>query len=151
MRNRALLMLAAMILLAVACGPQPLPDAPTSIPTLIAATLPPEQPTTPAQPGGTAQPGTTATAGGAGNGGDVAAGQDIFQTNCTACHNLTTETKVGPGLAGLFQREALPTGKPVTDENLAEWIHTGGGGMPPFPFDEAQTAALIAYLKEATQ
>jgi mono/diheme cytochrome c family protein len=150
MRNHGLLLLAVIILFAVACGAQPLPDAPTPIPTLIPATLPPEQPTQAVQGGQTPQAGGTATTGG-GTAEQVAAGKQIFDTNCTPCHNLTTETKVGPGLAGLYQFTALPNGKPVTDANVSEWIHTGGGGMPAFTFDEAQTAALIAYLKEATK
>jgi mono/diheme cytochrome c family protein len=149
MKTRLFFLTAVVILLVGACGLQPLPDEPTSIPTLIPATMPPAGET------GTVQAGTTPTgtftAGGEGGAEQIAAGQQIFETNCTPCHTLTTETLVGPGLQGLFQRQALPTGKPVTDENLADWIHTGGGGMPAFPFDEAQTAALIAFLKDATQ
>ena len=55
------------------------------------------------------------------------------------CHNLDSTTKVGPGLGGLFNKSQLPNGNPVTDANLAGWIHSGGTGlqgfpaMPPFP------------------
>jgi mono/diheme cytochrome c family protein len=123
----------ALVTFALGCaGPQPLPLAPTPIPTLIPATLPPE-PTLAPLPTSTGPSGAT-----------------IFANNCSTCHNLTAEPRVGPGLAGLFERTQLPNGGPVTDANLAEWIHTGGGGMPGFPLSDADTAALIAYLKEAT-
>jgi len=145
MKKRFAVLTVVVVLLVGACGLQPLPDEPTSIPTLIPATLPPAQPTEPVQAG------ITPTTGGGDGSEAIAAGRQIFETNCTVCHTLTAETLVGPGLQGLFQRQALPTGQPVTDENLADWIHTGGGGMPAFPFDETQTAALIAFLKDATQ
>ena len=77
---------------------------------------------------------------------------DTFDTVCAACHNLTSELKVGPGLAGLFDREELPSGKPVNDENLIDWIHTGGGIMPGFPNIEGeQLDSLVGFLKEATK
>ena len=82
--------------------------------------------------------------------GDVS--NQTFDTICIACHNLSGEQKVGPGLAGLFDREELPSGKPVNDENLTEWIHTGGGAMPGFPNIEGeQLDELLAFLKEATK
>lgn len=33
-----------------------------------------------------------------------AKGQTLWQQNCTSCHNLTAEKKVGPGMKGLFER-----------------------------------------------
>ena len=30
--------------------------------------------------------------------GDAAAGETIFKNNCAACHNVTAEKSVGPGL-----------------------------------------------------
>jgi mono/diheme cytochrome c family protein len=81
----------------------------------------------------------------------AAATADVFNKNCSACHNLTTERKVGPGLQGLFSLPALPNGKPVTDENLRDWIRNGGGSMPPIALSDADLEAVIAYLKEATQ
>jgi mono/diheme cytochrome c family protein len=97
--------------------------------------------------GGTAAP-TEAAAGGE---DALAAGAEVFQQNCAVCHNLTTETKVGPGLAGVFGRDQLPNGQPVNDDNLREWIRTGGGGMPAIPLTDEQLDVLIPYLKDATQ
>jgi mono/diheme cytochrome c family protein len=126
--------LMAFAALALACaGPQPLPLAPTPIPTLIPATLPPEP---------TQAPLPTSTG---------PAGASIFGSNCSTCHNLTAERKVGPGLQGLFSLPALPNGKPVNDENLRDWIRNGGGAMPPIALSDADLAAVIAYLKQATQ
>jgi len=58
---------------------------------------------------------------------------------------------VGPGLAGVFNREALPNGNPVTDDNLKDWIRNGGGGMPGLLLTDEDRAVVIAFLKEATQ
>jgi mono/diheme cytochrome c family protein len=88
----------------------------------------------------------------------LAVGKQVFDVNCAGCHNLDATPKRGPGLAGLFSLPNLPNGKPVTDENVADWIHTGGSGlagyppMPPRPQVQGdQLTALIAYLKEATK
>jgi mono/diheme cytochrome c family protein len=143
MTNKHLVFLALVLLLAVACGPQPLPAAPTPIPTLAPATLPAVTPTQPAS--------TEATPTGAGTQDQVAAGQQIFDQNCSVCHNLTTERKVGPGLAGLFGISQLPDGKPFNQANLEDWIRTGGRGMPGFPLSDQQMAELIAYLQQATK
>jgi hypothetical protein len=59
--------------------------------------------------------------------------------------------KVGPGLTGLFDREALPNGNLVNEENLAEWITNGGGAMPGVALADDQMAALIAFLIESTE
>ncbi|MFN2226771.1 MAG: c-type cytochrome [Anaerolineae bacterium] len=136
-----------LLLLVSACGPQPLPEEPTPIPTLAPATLPAATATEPAA-GGETTSGGEATPGG----GDlVAAGQQVFEQNCSVCHNLTTETKVGPGLAGLFSLEQLPNGEPVNEENLGSWIRSGGGGMPAIPLNDTDLEAVIAFLKDATQ
>ena len=79
------------------------------------------------------------------------AGQQVFEQACALCHNLTAEALVGPGLAQLFNRDQLPNGKPFSEENLKEWIVTGGGAMPGVPLTEEQLAQVVAYLKEATQ
>jgi mono/diheme cytochrome c family protein len=141
--NRHLALLALVLLLAVACGPQPLPAAPTPIPTLAPATLPAVTPTQPVPAGPT--PTTT------GSQQPAAAGQQIFDQNCSVCHTLTTERKVGPGLAGLFSLSQLPNGQPFNEANLADWIRTGGRGMPGFPLSDQQMAELIAYLQQATK
>jgi mono/diheme cytochrome c family protein len=81
----------------------------------------------------------------------VQTGSDLFQQDCSGCHNLTTETKVGPGLAGLFDLEQLPNGNPVNEENVKAWILSGGGAMPGISLTEAQLNAVVAFLKDATQ
>lgn len=143
-----LVILTTLLLPVAACGPQSLPQAPTPIPTLAPATLPAAAATEPS-PGGGATPGETGTAGE--GGGLVEAGRAAFEQNCAGCHNLTAETKVGPGLAGLFNIDQLPNGEPFSEENLRFWIRNGGGGMPGIPLDDADLDALIAFLQDATQ
>ena len=80
----------------------------------------------------------------------VQAGADLFAESCVMCHYTdSTETKVGPGLKGLFQREALPASeKPVTAEAIADQLKTPYENMPAFPdLTEEEVAALVAYLK----
>jgi cytochrome c len=141
--SRRLALLALVLLIAVACGPQPLPVAPTPIPTLVPATMPVATANQPPSAGETASPGATVDL--------VQAGSQIFQQNCSVCHNLTAETKVGPGLAGLFAKSTLRNGQPFNEVNLAAWIRSGGGGMPGFPLADDQMAALIVFLKDATK
>ena len=137
MKFRVLLLTFAIglfILLAASCNPQPLPEEPTPIPTLIPATPPPEPTTAPQAAPPMAESGT-----------------EVFNMNCSACHNLDATQKVGPGLAGMFGREALPNGSPVTDDNLKEWIRNGGGAMPGVPLSDDQLEVLLDFLKETTQ
>lgn len=47
--------------------------------------------------------------------GDAAAGETIFKNNCAACHNITAEKSVGPGLKGISERHEFPW--------LVTWIH----------------------------
>ena len=143
-----LAILTILVLLVAACGPQPLPQAPTPIPTLAPATLPAAT-ATESSPEGGVTPGET---GAPGEGtGLVEAGGAVFEQNCAVCHNLTAETKVGPGLAGLFGIDQLPNGEPFSEENLRLWIRSGGGAMPGIPLDDADLDAVIAFLQDATK
>jgi cytochrome c len=90
------------------------------------------------------------TAGGGSNQDLIATGTQVFDQNCSGCHALTTQRVVGPGLAGLFSVSSLPNGQSFSEANLANWIRTGGRGMPGFPLSDQQMAALVAYLKQAT-
>jgi hypothetical protein len=76
-------------------------------------------------------------------------GEALFKNNCAVCHFTDTrQRKVGPGLQGLFQREQLPSGKPLSEKNVKNQIRQGGGGMPPFGhLKEEEVQALVEYLK----
>jgi cytochrome c len=81
--------------------------------------------------------------------GDAAKGKDVFD-QCSVCHNAdSTETKVGPGLKGLFKMEKLVNGKPVTEANVRDFINTGGNGMPSYAdqLSDQDKNDIIAYLK----
>ena len=144
-----LLILALLVIssFTLGCGPQPM-SPPTPIPTLVPATLPAVTPTPVAEveiaptspPSEPASPEELAQA-----------GQEVFETTCAVCHNLTSEALVGPGLEQLFDRDQLPNGEPFSEENLKAWIVTGGGAMPGLPLTEEQLEAVVAFLKEATQ
>lgn len=87
---------------------------------------------------------------GKGNAGNAQAGKELFEANCSVCHNAdNTERKMGPGLKGLFTREKLVNGQPVSDANVQSFIDMGGNGMPGFAdlLIPAEKADLMAYLK----
>ncbi len=144
MHKHLIFLTAVIVLLVTACNPQPLPVEPTPIPTLPPATLPAEPV---AAPLSDEQAETTETTGAV----DVDAGAQVFDSNCSACHDLGTELKIGPGLAGLFDKEMLPNDQPVDDENLKQWILTGGGAMPGMALENAELETLVAFLRDATQ
>lgn len=86
----------------------------------------------------------------------VAKGQAIFQENCDICHySDKTETKIGPGLKGLFKKKELPQShKPATTENVRRQIEEGSPEAVPVPmpaFKDTLTPAevdnLLQYLK----
>ncbi len=69
---------------------------------------------------------------------------------CAVCHNAdSTEKKVGPGLKGLFKRDKLQNGKPVTEANVRAMINEGGNGMPSYAdlLSDEERNDVIAYLK----
>jgi cytochrome c2 len=143
-----IIILVLTLLLMGCTSPHRLPEAPTPIPQLVPATLPSSQ----TQP---TVPSATEPAAGDAQGqpaGDATRGQQVFESNCAVCHNLSDQPKVGPGLAGLFANQpTLPNGQPFTEENLREWIHNGGGAMPGIPLGEGETNDLIAFLRQETQ
>ena len=83
--------------------------------------------------------------------GTPAKGKEVFESNCSVCHNSdSTETKVGPGLKGLFKKAALLNKKKVTDATVLEMINMGSeNGMPPYAdmLTPAEKADVIAFLK----
>jgi hypothetical protein len=76
-------------------------------------------------------------------------GETLFKNNCAVCHFTDSQArKIGPGLLGLFKRDLLSSGKPVSEAGVVQQIRQGGSGMPPFSHlkdDELQ--ALAEYLK----
>jgi len=147
MRKQLLLILFIGILFLAACGtPHQLPEAPTPIPRLDPATLPPpELEAAPAAEGEAEEvPSEDVVS------GDPAAGEAVFST-CSICHRLDDQQGVGPGLAELFDRTSLPNGEFFSEAALRQWIRTGGGAMPGQALGDADLNDLIAYLREATQ
>ncbi len=95
-----------------------------------------------------------AGAGGAtGKGPDAAlveAGRTLFNNKCSFCHYTdSTETKVGPGLKGIFNRKHLPvSGWPATEASVRRQLKTPFDSMPPFPdLSEKDVDAIISFLK----
>ncbi len=88
--------------------------------------------------------------GGKNGGGDAAKGKDVFESNCSVCHNADSEEKkMGPGLKGLFKHDKLVNGKKPTEANVKAIIDAGGNGMPSYAdmLSAEEKANVIAYLK----
>jgi mono/diheme cytochrome c family protein len=83
--------------------------------------------------------------------GDAAKGKDVFDSNCSVCHNSdSAEVKMGPGFKGLFKKAKMSTtGKAPTDANVLEKINAGGNGMPSYKdiLSAEEKANVIAFLK----
>ncbi len=87
----------------------------------------------------------------------VCKGKLVFNGPCLVCHNTNSETKVGPGLAGIFDKDKLPNGKPINDESVTEWVKKGSAlykkeGAPFMPgygsqVGDDQIKNLLEYLK----
>ena len=77
-------------------------------------------------------------------------GKHLYQVRCAHCHedNDLALKKVPPDLHGVFDHKTLPSGIPATDAAVRQNVLTGRGLMPGFAgrFDDAQMAALLAYL-----
>ena len=92
----------------------------------------------------------TACPGFAAGKGDAAKGKQVFQQQCSVCHNADSQVKkMGPGLKGLFKRDKLTNGKKPTDATVRARIDEGGNGMPPYKnmLGDQEKDNLIAYLK----
>jgi cytochrome c553 len=81
-----------------------------------------------------------------------AEGKHLYDVRCAHCHeeNDLALKKVPPDLHGLFNRKTLPSGIPLTDDAVRHNVLAGRGMMPGFAgrFDDAQMAALLAYLHQ---
>ena len=83
--------------------------------------------------------------------GDVAKGKEIFE-QCSGCHAVDTDEKLmGPSLKGLFKREKMASGKPVSEENVKAVIDKGNveKGMPAYEemLSEEERVHVLAYIK----
>ena len=81
--------------------------------------------------------------------GSADKGKEVFD-QCSVCHNAdSTETKIGPGLKGLFKHDKLVNGKPVNEANVRAKIDEGGNGMPSYKdiLSNEEKDDVIAYLK----
>jgi cytochrome c oxidase subunit 2 len=87
-------------------------------------------------------------------------GQKVFEQKCTACHNMSAERKVGPGLGGIFGKEHVMADgtKVIVDENYlrtsilnpaAQIVAGYPNAMTPFQgqLSEQELLGLIEYIK----
>ncbi len=82
--------------------------------------------------------------------GPAREGALVFNKNCADCHYADkTETKIGPGLKGLFKRDTLPvSGRPVNEANVRNQLKTPFQAMPSFAgLSEDQVKGLLAFLQ----
>jgi mono/diheme cytochrome c family protein len=77
-------------------------------------------------------------------------GKHLYEARCAHCHqdNDLELKKAPPDLHGIFRSAELPSGASATDANVRNVVVAGKGMMPAFNgrFDDAQMAALLAYL-----
>ena len=81
--------------------------------------------------------------------GDAERGAILFDAKCSFCHHTDTEdTKIGPGLKNILNREELPySGSPANAENIMKQLKAPVSGMPSFAaLSEQEIADLLAYL-----
>lgn len=103
--------------------------------------------------------------------GDAANGEVVFNRGCNNCHAVTTEARIGPGLAGVFEPDGpdlpngvdydgnLPNGEPITVDTVKTWIRSGGAGeigaMPAngaiADLSDDDLDDVIAYLTTLTK
>ena len=74
----------------------------------------------------------------------------LYKVRCALCHYIERpEVKFGPSLKDLFKREKLISGKPVNEQNVAEWIARGSENMPAFrsTLNQKEIETIISYIK----
>ncbi len=127
----------SILLLALACTPNPQPAGLTPVPTLAS--------------GATLTPVTVVVAGGAAAAGpaDPAAGAAVYWENCSPCHGLQAEGITGPALR---DNKFVQT---ATDAAVASVISQGRAGtaMPAWlianggPLNPSDIANVVAFLR----
>jgi len=86
---------------------------------------------------------------------DAELGEQVFKKRCAVCHNpMTAQRKIGPGLKGVFEREAESGIGKLTESRLHEWLENPKSlkpktRMPKYgPMQDAETRqAVVDYLK----
>jgi mono/diheme cytochrome c family protein len=76
-------------------------------------------------------------------------GRHVFDQACSPCHLAYSSSGMkGPGLKGLFKKQSLPSGLPVSDAFVQRTILGGRGMMPAFgtTLSQDEVSALMAYL-----
>jgi mono/diheme cytochrome c family protein len=72
--------------------------------------------------------------------GDATLGHAIFQMNCSGCHGLEAQGRVGPNLHAVAKRKSRPA--------LIEQVTSGNTPpMPQFHPSPHEMAALLSYLE----
>ena len=80
----------------------------------------------------------------------VSVGRDAFQAYCARCHGSGSDPSKAVGsLQGLFRREKLSNGEPVSDRTVTALIEEGHAEMTGTKnwLDAAAAKALVEYLK----
>jgi len=86
---------------------------------------------------------------------EIIPGDELFKVRCQVCHNaLTHQRKIGPGLQGVYGREAESGIGILNEERLHQWLQNPGAikpgtRMPKYGQmqDPLQRQAVIEYLK----
>lgn len=81
----------------------------------------------------------------------VIAGRDIFMNTCSRCH--TANPKGINSIIYVFER-MYGFGKPLDENSMKAYIpnmHNGRTYMPPFPGNNKELDALVAYIKHIQQ
>ena len=82
--------------------------------------------------------------------GDIERGENLFVSKCAFCHYTDKkDTRVGPGLKGVFKAKVLPVSKrPVTRENIRNQIKNPFANMPAIPdLSEQDIRDITEYLR----
>lgn len=81
-------------------------------------------------------------------------GHEIFNKRCKMCHNESAERKVGPGLRGVYGREAESGIGSLTEERLHQWLQNprslkSNTRMPKYADmqDDDARQSVIDFLK----
>ncbi len=80
----------------------------------------------------------------------IARGRLIYRAHCAGCHPTDpARNGYGPTLPGLFEKEAMAAGGPVSEETVRAQILAPAGTMPAFEgrLDEGEMDDLLAYMK----